>query len=67
MIGKSRLGLMNASLMQEIEVGKGYIAQREKEYEMTKAAMENELRLVRQAHFEALKEKLVVSYAVERR
>jgi len=58
---------MNASLMQEVEFGKGYIAQREKDYAMTKASMEKELRQVRQEHFEALTRRIAVSYAVQQR
>ena len=58
---------MNASLMQKVEFGKEYIAQREKDHEMTKAAMENELRLARQEQVQTLTEITAVSYAVEQR
>jgi hypothetical protein len=59
---------MNASLIQEVEFRKSYIAQREKEHEMMKAAttsMENELRLENQKYVKAMTERIEVSYAVE--
>jgi hypothetical protein len=52
---------MNASLMQEVEFGKAYIVQREKDFETMKAAMKNELRLTQQEYSEALTERIAVS------
>ena len=66
-ISKSRLELMNASLMQQVEFGQQNLVHREKDYEMMKVAMtrmKNKLRMGHQ-EFKALVERIAVRYAVK--